>query len=434
MRTARRSRAAAARTDPGFRVAHYDLDLDYRMPSNRLAGRARIHCVATAAVSRIDLRLRGLRVTGLSLGVPGGGRFGQRGSALWVRPGGRIAAGTRFVLDVRYAGKPRPLAAGTGWLGHGHGATVVGGRDAGTTWFPSPESTPTKATYRLAVTAGPGASVLGNGELVAREAGDRGEVWVYRENVPMATGFAAVHIGSFGTVPLAGTVPATAAAPEGSQAALGRALSSHERMLASFQRWFGPYPFGGYTVVAGNTDLTAPACGQGVVVLGGNHLTDPRECERMAARALATQWFGAAATPAGLPDMWLAEGFARYAEWLWSEESGSTPLAALAGRTRRSLEAAPADLVLADPGPRHDERIGLRGALLLHEIRKGIGDERFFPLLREFATTHRFGTVAAGDFLALARARGGAPLDEMFAAWLLEPTLPPVSGQVPRDV
>ena len=37
---------------------------------------------------------------------------------------------------------------------------------------------------------------------------------------------------------------------------------------------------------------------------------------------MAHQWFGDSVTPASWQDMWLNEGFATYAEWLWEEDHG----------------------------------------------------------------------------------------------------------------
>ena len=50
-----------------FAVTHYDLDLDYKMSSNRLSGKAVLEVVALAPVAKLHLDLAGLRVTKVSV-------------------------------------------------------------------------------------------------------------------------------------------------------------------------------------------------------------------------------------------------------------------------------------------------------------------------------------------------------------------------------
>ena len=109
-------------------------------------------------------------------------------------------------------------------------------------------------------------------------------------------------------------------------------------MMALFEELFGPYPFAAeYTVVVTDDDLEIPLEAQGLSVFGANHMDGRRGSERLVAHELAHQWFGNSLTVGRWRDIWLHEGFACYAEWLWSERSGGWT----ADRLARSRARAP---------------------------------------------------------------------------------------------
>ena len=99
--------------------------------------------------------------------------------------------------------------------------------------------------------------------------------------------------------------------------------AASRQMMKLFIKLFGPYPLAaGYTVVVTDDDLEIPLEAQGVSIFGANHCDGSRGSERLIAHELAHQWFGNSVTARRWRDIWLHEGFACYAEWLWSEHSG----------------------------------------------------------------------------------------------------------------
>ena len=129
------------------------------------------------------------------------------------------------------------------------------------------------------------------------------------------------------------------------------AFADQPRMLETFARLFGPYPFDAYTVVVTDDLLEIPLESQTLSTFGSNHLSRDWEAQRLIAHELAHQWFGNTVTAASLRDIWLHEGFACYAEWLWSEAIGRTTAQEEAERHHALLARLPQDLVLTDPGP-----------------------------------------------------------------------------------
>ena len=149
-------------------------------------------------------------------------------------------------------------------------------------------------------------------------------------------------------------------------------------------------------------------------IFGSNHLDGRRTHERLVVHELAHQWFGNSLTIARLAPHLAQRGVrdVRGMAVVRGVRRPAPPRRTPASGTR-TWRALPADLVLADPGVARlfDERVYKRGALVLHALRRRVGDERFFALLRDWTARHRHATVTTAQFVALAeRARGHGPL------------------------
>ncbi len=197
-------------------------------------------------------------------------------------------------------------------------------------------------------------------------------------------------------------------------------------MMAVFTELFGPYPFPAYDVVVTDDPLEIPLESQGFSTFGANYCTGRRSEERLVAHELAHQWFGNAVGVATWQHIWLNEGFACYAEWLWSPHAGGQSTDAHARRWHASLKRQPQDLVLADPGARDmfDDRVYKRGALTLHALRITVGDSVFGELVQSWVADHLHSVVTTDMFVTHAQRYGGATARSLLKAWLEQPTLP----------
>ena len=145
---------------------------------------------------------------------------------------------------------------------------------------------------------------------------------------------------------------------------------------------------------------------------------------------LAHQWVGDSLAVARWQHIWLNEGFATYAEWLWSEREGrGTAQQLFDFYTQVQWPAGDPfwTLVLGDPGPvlLFELPVYYRGAMTLHVLRGEIGDEAFFRLLREWIRQNRGGHVTTPQFIALAERISGQQLDDLFETWLFTGERPP---------
>jgi aminopeptidase len=253
----------------------------------------------------------------------------------------------------------------------------------------------------MSVTTESAYTVLANGLLLARRRGASRTTWTFEQSQPMATYLATVQIGRYEPRELAGSpVRQLLLVPPRLRRAALADLARQPEMMSEFEALFGPYPFDAYTVVVTQDDLEIPLEAQGLAVFGANHLEGTQGLERLVAHELAHQWFGNSLTLGTWSDIWLHEGFACYAEWLWSERSGGKPADVLARRHHHRLAGAAQDLRLTDPGAESmfDDRVYKRGALALHALRLTLGDDTFFAMLRAWVAEQRFGTVSTELF------------------------------------
>ena len=89
----------------GYKVRHYDLDLDYSSGSDVLVGKATVALRATQRLSSFTLDLHRLRV--LDIEVAGAdATWSRNGNELRVRPADAVANGQSRQVVVRYRGKP----------------------------------------------------------------------------------------------------------------------------------------------------------------------------------------------------------------------------------------------------------------------------------------------------------------------------------------
>ncbi|MER6916356.1 M1 family metallopeptidase [Streptomyces sp. NPDC000594] len=424
----------------GYDVRHYRLNLAYDPAARRLSGRAEILARATRELSAFTLDLRGLTVDWVTVD---GARaaVNRAGDEVTVRPPEDLAEGALFRTAVRYSGVPRTVidADGSeeGWLTDGAAGALAVGEPAGSTaWFPGNHHPSDKATYDLAITVPRGVRALSNGVL-ARETTTGGRTTsVWRSAEPMATYLATLAIGPYRVTSSrsrSGPPVVTAVARAADSPRVRRLAARVPEFLAWAQRRFGPYPFSAAGAIVVPDDLVGYALEtQTRPVLPARSFTPG-----VLAHEIAHQWFGNAVTPARWRDIWLNEGFATYAEWLWREEYEGVPV-------RRSFDRAFAErdnwaFPPADP-PSPAELTAApvygRGAMVLHQVRRVVGDPVFFRMLRGWVAEHRYRNASTDDFTGYAereaRRSGGRPavarLATVWRVWLYGRDRPATAG------
>ncbi|WP_026919556.1 M1 family metallopeptidase [Gordonia shandongensis] len=415
----------------GYRVSRYDLDIEYRVDSNRLAGTATVTATAYQPLRKFSLDLAdSLRVQRVSVNGRRV-RYAHRSGKLAVTPTDAIPAGGALTVEVRYGGNPRPVRSrwGTvGWEELENGALCANQPNGAPSWFPCDDHPEAKAPFRIRITTDSPYFALANGRLISTRRRAAMTERVYEQVEPMATYLASIQIGQYEHRVLAegGDVPVHALLP----AALGEAFDAgfgrQVEMVEAFTEMFGPYPFPAYTAVVTEDPLDIPLEAQGFSTFGVNHCDGTLDHERLVAHELAHQWFGNSVTAARWRDIWLHEGFACYAEWLWSQHSGGRSADECARHYYAKLVAEPGPTTLADPGPDEmfSDWVYKRGAITLHALRLRLGDGDFFALIRRWTEKYAYRCVTTEDFVALASTFTREPLGDIWQDWLHTVDLP----------
>ncbi len=316
----------------GYDVQHYTLDLTVDVALNTIDGTATIDARATQDLSAFNLDFIGFTISAITVNGAAA-TWDHQPHELTITPAEPLLKDAAFTVSVAYSGTPSGLniaAAGampylSGWVNFGDGIFVASEPAGAAGWYPVNDHPLDKATYTLRITVPKPYMVAANGLL--QDTLDNGETntYLWELDDPAASYLVSVSIGEFDVV--------TEDGPDGvlirnyfppkyrelGQIAFGRT----GEMIAFFDDLFGPYPFDAYGVVVVNTELGFALENQTLSLFGVDRVGASGSIEEVVAHELSHQWLGDNVSLASWGDIWLNEGFATYASWLWFEHAGS---------------------------------------------------------------------------------------------------------------
>ncbi len=412
----------------GYRVGHYDLTLHYDPASRHLSGTAVLTARATQPLTRFDLDFNGLKVTGLTVDHAKA-EYRRDGQELVVTPRRPLREGRRFQVAVTYDGTPAPVTdpdgSLDGWIPTDDGAFVAGEPQGAMTWFPGNNHPTDKSSYDFTITVPEGKTAVANGVFLGARTAQGQTTFRWRQSEPMAAYLATATVGTFKTERYTtrdGIQVYNAVDPR-EAAAAAPVLKQLPSVLEWESRLFGPYPFR----AAGSIVDRAPDVGYALETQTRPVYDSAPDLSTLVHES-AHQWFGDSVSLTSWKEIWLNEGFATYAEWLYSEQHGGKS----AQQTFDELYQRPADDGLwafppGDPGSGANifgTPVYARGAMALHALRKAVGDRTFVRILRTWAAGHRYGHGATPQFVRLSERLSGKELDALFQTWLYTPGKP----------
>lgn len=154
------------------------------------------------------------------------------------------------------------------------------------------------------------------------------------------------------------------------------------------------------------------------------------------AHEIAHQWWGHAVGWKNYHEQWISEGFAQYFAALFAERTREDNV--LPNLLRQMRHTA---IEASDQGPIHlgyrlghirgDDRVFRaiiynKGAMVLHMLRRFIGDEAFFGGVRGFYEEWKFRKAGTDDFRKAVEKTSGRDLTRFFETWVYGTTIPVV--------
>ncbi len=164
-----------------------------------------------------------------------------------------------------------------------------------------------------------GLGAVSNGELTGERTYDGRTTFTWHTAEPMSSHVVTVAVGDWETDRSTtddGLPVYTAVDPEQADASR-KVLGRIPEIVEWAEENFGPYPFSSTGAIV---DRVQDA---GYALETQNRPYFPGAPDTvLLVHELAHQWYGNSVSPKTWQDMWLNEGFATYAEWLWEEDEG----------------------------------------------------------------------------------------------------------------
>jgi aminopeptidase N len=381
----------------------------------------------------------------------------------------KLSEGTRFYLVIRYTAEGSEPGRGfhfvSGSAAFPTHAWTLTEPNYSRNWFPCLDHPQVKFPREVSFVVPQEYMVLSNGELditdqeIQTEDGVKKRKVVWEELNPNPAYLTSVVIGKF--VETSGGqnyngIPLRYYVPQGREADAQRTFKNTANMMKIFEEYFNmKYPYNKYSqiVVKGLVDGQADGMEHTTCttldideVLAESTTPEDRIKDDVIAHELAHQWFGDLVTCRDWQDIWLNEGFAAFCEALYFEKSKGNE------EYQRYITQMTKDYIALtkDPRPKtpiraivtnkyehpddlFDHNTYKKGGIVLHMLRKYLGEEDFRKSLYVYLERFKHKTAETDDLRQILEEVSGINLQQFFEQWIYREGHPKLNVQISDD-
>ncbi|HEY6417483.1 MAG TPA: DUF3458 domain-containing protein [Candidatus Binataceae bacterium] len=423
-------------------IRHIKLDVTLDFAAKSIAGTATHRLAAILdGVDRLEFDAAELAVTGVRAGGEPAA-FETVDRKLKVTLPRALRAGEETEVAIEYSAHPRRglyfVGPDAAYPNKPVEAWTQGEDEDSRYWFPCYDYPNDRATSEVIATVPENFIAVSNGALVSSsaDAARKTRTFHWRHDVFHSTYLITLAAGEFVAVEeRAGNVPVLYYVHPGREDDARRAFGNTPKMIQFFERVIGvPYPYAKYAQVAVTDFIFGGMENSSATTQTADTLHDARahldfKSDPLVAHELAHQWWGDLLTCRDWSHAWLNEGFATYFEAMWCEENEGADEFAWnlrqdrgayldedAHRYRRPIVCNR----YRNPIELFDRHLYEKGSLVLHMLRRLVGDELFFRSLNLYCTRHRGQNVITKDLERAFEDSTGRNLEFFFSQWVYQ--------------
>ncbi len=195
------------------------------------------------------------------------------------------------------------------------------------------------------------------------------------------------------------------------------------KLVRLLQKYYGLPPLSNLVLVETERGAPSAYAAPGMLFVNSVSLGESVN-SRLLANHLARQWWGNMIYPESRNHLWIFNGFARYSELLWLEETVNRE-AAIEDREALYIDALTVDYPpalqasrLEDYSPEYWALTASKGAATLEMMRSLMGDENFFQLVKTTVDQFANKPLGTGAFSKIASEFANRDMGPFFIQWL----------------